>query len=82
MIQSWLVPSLGALERAAPERTLHVAIADTPDLAVRLGYAGVEHSLVHDTVKAIEACPLGHVEVIANYTAFLQLQRAVEKHHG
>jgi hypothetical protein len=52
------------------------------DLAVRLGYAGVEHSLVHDTVKAIEACPPGHVEVVANYTAFLQLQRAVEKHHG
>ena len=52
------------------------------DLAVRLGYAGVEHSLVHDTIKAIEACPPGHVEVVANYTAFLQLQRAVEKHHG
>jgi UDP-N-acetylmuramyl tripeptide synthase len=49
------------------------------DLAVRLGYAGVEHTLVHDTVKAIEACPLGHVEVVANYTAFLQLQRALER---
>lgn len=45
------------------------------DLAVRLGYAGVEHSLVHDTVKAIESCPPGRVEVVANYTAFLQLQR-------
>ena len=52
------------------------------DLAVRLGYAGVEHSLVHDTVKAIESCPPGHVEVVANYTAFLQLQRALEKRHG
>ena len=52
------------------------------DLAVRLGYAGVEHSLVHDTVKAIESCPPGHVEVVANYTAFLQLQRTVEKLHG
>ena len=52
------------------------------DLAVRLGYAGVEHSLVHDTVKAIEACPPGHVEVVANYTAFLQLRRAVDKQHG
>lgn len=49
------------------------------DLAVRLGYAGVEHSLVHDTVKAIESCPSGHVEVVANYTAFLHLQRALEK---
>ena len=47
------------------------------DLAVRLGYAGVEHTLVHDTVAAIESCPPGHVEVVANYTAFLQLQRAL-----
>ena len=46
------------------------------DLAVRLGYAGVEHTLVHDTVAAITSCPPGHVEVIANYTAFLQLNRA------
>ena len=44
------------------------------DLAVRLGYAGVEHTLVHDTVAAIASCPPGHVEVLANYTAFLQLQ--------
>ena len=47
------------------------------DLAVRLGYAGVEHSLVHDTVAAVESCSPGHVEVVANYTAFLQLQRAL-----
>jgi len=50
------------------------------DLAVRLGYAGVEHTLVHDTVKAIASCPPGHVEVIANYTAFLQLNRVLERH--
>ncbi|MGV0743028.1 MurT ligase domain-containing protein [Mycolicibacterium sp. XJ870] len=47
------------------------------DLAVRLGYAGVEHSLVHDTLAAIESCPPGHVEVVANYTAFLQLNRRI-----
>jgi hypothetical protein len=47
-----------------------------------LGYADVEHSLVHDTMKAIGSCPPGHVEVVANYTAFLQLQRALEKRHG
>jgi len=45
------------------------------DLAVRLGYAGVDHTLVHDTVAAIASCPPGHVEVLANYTAFLQLNR-------
>ncbi|QUR69281.1 Mur ligase family protein [Mycobacterium spongiae] len=47
------------------------------DLAVRLGYADVEHTLVHDTVAAIATCPPGRVEVVANYTAFLQLQRAL-----
>ena len=45
------------------------------DLAVRLEYAGVEHTLVHDTVAAIASCPPGRVEVVANYTAFLQLNR-------
>ncbi len=49
------------------------------DLAVRLGYAGVEHTLVHDTVAAIESCPPGRVEVVANYTAFLQLQRRLAR---
>ena len=49
------------------------------DLAVRLGYAGVEHTLVHDTVKAIASCPPGHVEVVANYTAFLQLNRRLPR---
>ena len=49
------------------------------DLAVRLGYAGVEHTLVHDTVEAIASCPPGHVEVVANYTAFLQLNRMLER---
>jgi UDP-N-acetylmuramyl tripeptide synthase len=45
------------------------------DLAVRLGYAGAEHTLVHDPLAAIESCPPGPVEVVANYTAFLQLQQ-------
>ncbi|MCK0176352.1 Mur ligase family protein [Mycolicibacterium sp. F2034L] len=49
------------------------------DLAVRLGYAGVDHTLVHDTLAAIKSCPPGHVEVIANYTAFLQLQRRLDR---
>lgn len=49
------------------------------DLAVRLGYAGVEHTLVHDTFAAIKSCPPGHVEVIANYTAFLQLNRRLAR---
>ncbi|WP_432246440.1 MurT ligase domain-containing protein [Mycolicibacterium sp. ELW1] len=47
------------------------------DLAVRLGYAGVSHTLVHNTIDAISSCPKGHVEVVANYTAFLQLTRTL-----
>ncbi|MCV7015603.1 Mur ligase family protein [Mycolicibacterium madagascariense] len=52
------------------------------DLAVRLGYAGVDHTLVHDTLAAIASCPPGHVEVIANYTAFLQLNRRLPAARG
>ncbi|KAA8959078.1 Mur ligase family protein [Mycobacterium sp.] len=49
------------------------------DLAVRLEYAGVPHTLVHDTMRAIESCPPGRVEVVANYTAFLQLNRVLKR---
>ena len=49
------------------------------DLAVRLLYAGIEHELVHDVVKAIRACPPGRVEVLANYTAFRDLKRDLAK---
>ena len=49
------------------------------DLAVRLLYAGIDHELIHDPVKAIQACPPGRVEVLANYTALLNLRRALTK---
>ncbi|WP_305093608.1 Mur ligase family protein [Prescottella sp. R16] len=49
------------------------------DLAVRLTYAGVEHTLVHDPLRAIAACPPGRVEVLANYTAFRDLNTAIAK---
>ncbi len=63
------------------EETAVVAAGERgTDLAVRLGYAGVEHTLVHDTIAAIASCPPGRVEVVANYTAFLALQRALARH--
>lgn len=49
------------------------------DLAVRLTYAGVEHTLVADPVRAIASCPPGRVEVLANYTAFRDLNTALAK---
>ncbi|MCV7426855.1 Mur ligase family protein [Mycobacterium montefiorense] len=63
------------------EETAVVAAGERgTDLAVRLGYAGVKHTLVHDTLAAIASCPPGRVEVVANYTAFLQLHRALARH--
>jgi lipid II isoglutaminyl synthase (glutamine-hydrolysing) len=63
------------------EETAVVAAGERgTDLAVRLGYAGVAHTLVHDTLAAIASCPPGRVEVVANYTAFLQLNRALARH--
>lgn len=52
------------------------------DLAVRLGYAGVEHDTVPGMLDALRACPPGRVEVLANYTAFRDLKKALEAHHG
>ena len=47
------------------------------DLAVRLTYADIQHELVHNMMDAILACPEGRVEVLANYTAFRDLKRAL-----
>lgn len=49
------------------------------DLAVRLTHASIDHELIADPLAAIEACPPGHVEVLANYTAFRDLKKALEK---
>jgi UDP-N-acetylmuramyl tripeptide synthase len=49
------------------------------DLAVRLTYAGVDHTLVPDPLKAIASCPLGRVEVLANYTAFRDLNTEISR---
>ncbi|MFF2553260.1 MurT ligase domain-containing protein [Nocardia sp. NPDC058058] len=48
------------------------------DLAVRLTYAGVDHITVADPLRAIASCPPGKVEVLANYTAFRDLNRDLE----
>ncbi len=49
------------------------------DLSVRLAYAGIEHTAVPDPVAAVDACPPGSVEVLANYTALLGLGRALDR---
>ncbi len=52
------------------------------DLAVRLAYAGVPHACGGDIVDAIRSCPKGPVEVMVNYSAFLQLGRLLRRMHG
>ena len=49
------------------------------DLAVRLVYADITHELIPDPVAAIDACSPGRVEVLANYTAFRDLKKALER---
>jgi len=49
------------------------------DLAVRLVYADIDHEHIPDPVKAIEACPPGRIEVLANYTAFRDLKKDLQK---
>ena len=49
------------------------------DLAVRLTYGRIDHERIADPVEAIRACPPGRVEVLANYTALLNLRRALSK---
>ncbi len=49
------------------------------DLAVRLSYAGVAHTLEKDVLRAVDRCPPGRVEVLANYTALLGLDRALDR---
>ncbi|MEV6238093.1 MurT ligase domain-containing protein [Lentzea sp. NPDC051838] len=54
-------------------RTVIASGERATDLAVRLTYAEVQHTIVPDPLKAIDQMPQGAVEVIANYTAFRDL---------
>lgn len=47
------------------------------DLAVRLVYADISHELIADPLAAIQSCPEGRIEVLANYTAFRDLKKAL-----
>ena len=49
------------------------------DLAVRLVYADISHELIPDPLAALAACPEGRIEVLANYTAFRDLKKALSK---
>jgi UDP-N-acetylmuramyl tripeptide synthase len=45
------------------------------DLGVRLSYADVAHTTMADPLEALDGLPPGKVDVVGNYTAFLDLRR-------
>lgn len=68
----WDVPFEGLTGRvvmAAGERA--------SDVAVRLVYADVKHTIVGSPLEAITTCPTTRVQVLANYTAFRDLTRDI-----
>lgn len=48
------------------------------DLAVRLAYSGIDAQVVDDPFQAIQTFDPGPVQVLANYTAFRDLKKAIE----
>ncbi|AKK02133.1 MurT ligase domain-containing protein [Corynebacterium epidermidicanis] len=56
---------------------VHAAGERGTDLAVRLTYASISHDLHDSPLAAIRSCPPGRVEVLANYTAFRDLKKAL-----
>ncbi|MGH3673297.1 MAG: DUF1727 domain-containing protein, partial [Pseudonocardiaceae bacterium] len=49
------------------------------DLGVRLSYAGLDHQTVADPLAALAALPAGEVDIVANYTAFHQFRRRLNR---
>jgi UDP-N-acetylmuramyl tripeptide synthase len=58
-----------------PSPQVVVAGERAEDLALRLTYAEVRHSIAPDPLAGLQLFPPGVVEVVANYTAFRRLQR-------
>lgn len=48
------------------------------DLAVRLSYADVTHTVERDPLDAIDATPGGAIDLISNYTAFNGIRRRLD----
>lgn len=55
-------------------RCVAVAGDRAADLGVRLSYEGVDHLTEPDPMRALERLPVGEVDVVATYTAFLALR--------
>jgi UDP-N-acetylmuramyl tripeptide synthase len=60
-------------------RRVTVAGERASDVAVRLGHAGVPHRVVHDPWAALAGLTEPTVDVLANYTAFRDLVRGLDR---
>ncbi len=75
---SWLWDvDFAVLDRGRP-RTVIATGERGADLAVRMEYAGLTWRRADAPMDAIRACRPGHVELLANYTAFRDLKRALD----
>ena len=76
---SWLWDvDFAALDTGMPRRIIACGERGA-DLAVRLEYAGLAPEWVETPVSAIAACKPGRVELLANYTAFRDLKKAIDR---
>jgi UDP-N-acetylmuramyl tripeptide synthase len=64
---------------ALGDRPVAASGARAADLGVRLGYAEVAHHTEADPLSALARLPAGDVDVLANYTAFVDLHHRLNR---
>jgi UDP-N-acetylmuramyl tripeptide synthase len=75
---SWLWDvDFAVLETGRPRRIIATGERGA-DLGVRMEYAGLSWERARTPMEAIARCRPGHVELLANYTAFRDLRRALD----
>ncbi|MCI1831276.1 MAG: DUF1727 domain-containing protein, partial [Actinomyces sp.] len=75
---SWLWDvDFAVLETGRPRRIIATGERGA-DLGVRMEYAGLSWGRARTPMEAIARCHPGHVELLANYTAFRDLRRALD----
>lgn len=62
-----------------PARPAVAAGEAAADLALRLSYAQIAHSVETDPVQGLRRLPVGNVTVVANYTAFSELWHRLDR---
>jgi DNA-binding transcriptional LysR family regulator len=69
---SWIVPSLAALERRRPERTLHLSFGDSPDLLARTERGSIDAVITSERLRSVS---FEHVDLHEERYAFVGAPR-------